>query len=78
MVFIWNLQTKEIVQKLQGHTGIDLYNRLALVQTSNVCHEYKEMEEVHESGGSWVPIYKLSTKHIGRCKLKKHTEGLSL
>lgn len=22
MVYIWNLQTKEIVQKLQGHTGI--------------------------------------------------------
>lgn len=21
MVYIWNLQTKEIVQKLQGHTG---------------------------------------------------------
>lgn len=22
MVYIWNLQTKEIVQKLQGHTGM--------------------------------------------------------
>ena len=22
-VYIWNLQTKEIVQKLQGHTGTD-------------------------------------------------------
>jgi len=21
MVYIWNLQTKEVVQKLQGHTG---------------------------------------------------------
>lgn len=24
MVYIWNLQTKEIVQKLQGHTGMTL------------------------------------------------------
>lgn len=24
MVYIWNLQTKEIVQKLQGHTGNEL------------------------------------------------------
>lgn len=23
MVYIWNLQTKEIVQKLQGHTGMN-------------------------------------------------------
>ena len=23
-VYIWNLQTKEIVQKLQGHTGIGM------------------------------------------------------
>lgn len=22
LVYIWNLQTKEIVQKLQGHTGV--------------------------------------------------------
>jgi len=22
MIYIWNLQTKEIVQKLQGHTGM--------------------------------------------------------
>lgn len=21
LVFVWNLQTKEVVQKLQGHTG---------------------------------------------------------
>lgn len=23
LVYIWNLQTKEIVQKLQGHTGVE-------------------------------------------------------
>ena len=25
MVYIWNLQTKEIVQKLQGHTGMYIH-----------------------------------------------------
>ena len=25
MVYLWNLQTKEIVQKLEGHTGIVSY-----------------------------------------------------
>lgn len=25
MVYIWNLQTKEIVQKLQGHTGKHIF-----------------------------------------------------
>lgn len=27
LVYIWNLQTKEIVQKLQGHTGEHRENR---------------------------------------------------
>lgn len=27
MVYIWNLQTKEVVQKLQGHTGENFSNK---------------------------------------------------
>jgi len=35
LVYIWNLQTKEVVQKLQGHTGetVDLANQLHIAES---------------------------------------------
>jgi COMPASS component SWD3 len=39
-IYIWNLQTKEIVQKLSGHSGYFLYTMLILVDVvlSIACH----------------------------------------
>jgi len=31
LVYIWNLQTKEIVQKLQGHSGLSVCLGVAVV-----------------------------------------------
>lgn len=31
MVYIWNLQTKEVVQKLQGHTGMTYFIMLFIL-----------------------------------------------
>jgi len=40
MVYIWNLQTKEIVQKLQGHTGTHpLPHPLALLLYVSSSHD---------------------------------------
>lgn len=44
MVYIWNLQTKEIVQKLQGHTGkfsyIFAYNLFLLINSIYVFNNF--------------------------------------
>lgn len=36
MVYIWNLQSKEIVQKLQGHTG-KFYFNIINTNNENIC-----------------------------------------
>lgn len=50
MVYIWNLQTKEIVQKLQGHTGIvEFYcsftKALYLLNPSSCKPDYKSYKQ---------------------------------
>ena len=38
MVYIWNLQTKEIVQKLQGHSGKQIDNQYIKGVCINIVH----------------------------------------
>ena len=42
MVYIWNLQTKEIVQKLQGHTGNQQLIIQWFISYCHCCH-FKQM-----------------------------------
>lgn len=62
MVYIWNLQTKEIVQKLQGHTGgtLTLFSELLLV--SRVLLRLLVSEQVPVL---FVPILTLDREEAG-------------
>lgn len=42
MVYIWNLQTKEIVQKLQGHTG-EFTNSIILSHVGSVIEQHVDV-----------------------------------
>lgn len=40
LVYIWNLQTKEIVQKLQGHTGVEEdFGFIDGISLTSACNE---------------------------------------
>ena len=41
MIYIWNLQTKEVVQRLEGHNGencIRVYTLLLITAVSTFCN----------------------------------------
>lgn len=44
MVYIWNLQTKEIVQKLQGHTGRPTEHHV-LIQRNNPIQRMRRVSK---------------------------------
>ena len=47
LVYIWNLQTKEVVQKLQGHTGqLDTFRSFLMVSVQLTKECFRELNQL--------------------------------